>query len=110
MPLLSQHGCTEFRRPVAKAVAMAAAVVAMAFVWAWWARYEQRALLSLPVEERVRIYERSLDSMRVLCGNPKVTGAFQSRCREQALFLAEFPECGADCRTLLENFLPRPTR
>lgn len=107
---VSQHHVTELGKPVARALAIATTIVALAAVWAWWAQYEQRALLSLPAEERVRIYERSLESMRVLCGNPKITGAFESRCREHALFLAEFPECGTDCRALLENYLPRPSR
>ena len=107
---MSQHHATDFRKPVARALCVAAAIVAASLVWAWWAQYEQRGLLSLPAEERARIYERSFESMRVLCGNPKVTVAFESRCREQALFLAEFLECDPDCRALLENYLPRPSR
>jgi hypothetical protein len=96
--------------PALRAVAAVAGVLLAIAAWGWWTSFEERALLSMPEAERSRIYERNLDSMRVLCGTGAETDAFESRCRELALFLSWFPECRTECRALIESRLPKPTR
>jgi hypothetical protein len=91
-------------------------LVAVLFVLAtfaaaeWWGDGEERALLALPASRRVELYQRSVDDMDALCGTPELSDPFAARCRDKATFLARFPECGRDCRTLIEPYLPKPTR
>jgi hypothetical protein len=96
--------------PALRAAAAAIGVLAAIAAWGWWTSFEERALRSMPEAERARIYERNLDSMRLLCGTEAEADAFESRCREQAVFLSWFPECRAECRALIESRLPKPTR
>jgi hypothetical protein len=97
-------------RPLARATMGVLLALIVAAAWAWWSAREQRALLALPPTLRSEIYAHNMDDMRALCSSPATPEAFAARCQEQAHFLAEFPECDASCRALIEPYLPKPTR
>ncbi|GMT97568.1 hypothetical protein KH5H1_16870 [Corallococcus caeni] len=62
---------------------------------------ERRALHETSPQARAALFQRTWEHFHALCEG---TGGrdFLSRCREQAHFLREFPECEVDCRARLE--------
>ena len=96
--------------PLARATVGVLLAVLLAAAWAWWDTREQRALLALPPALRSEIYANNIEDMRVLCDSPATPEAFAARCTEKAGFLAQFPECDDECRTLIGPYLPKPTR
>lgn len=63
-----------------------------------------RAIRSLPAEERRAQFLRTAEELRTVCANPPP--ALWARCQQQAEFLSRFPECDAACRRLVEGFFP----
>jgi hypothetical protein len=69
-----------------------------------------RSLRSLPPPERQRVYQRTIEDLRLLCG-PDRPGALRDHCRELAEIVAPLPECDAECVALVRPILtPAPTR
>lgn len=62
---------------------------------------DRRGLQGAPPEERAVLFQQTLEHFHTLCEGPWASG-FVPRCREQARFLREFPECDATCRARLE--------
>ncbi|WP_044278278.1 hypothetical protein [Myxococcus stipitatus] len=71
---------------------------AMAAVVGWLAS-ERRAVLSLEPEARAAAFQEEWAGFQRLCAGPTHQG-FVPRCREQARFLLNFPECQGDCQEL----------
>jgi hypothetical protein len=84
-------------------------VLLMALV-VWRLGAEQRALSKMPADERRALYTRQLESLKLMCSAPQPEEALRDRCRSDAEFLAQFPECGDDCRAVINPVLSHPTR
>jgi len=100
----------QLRRFAGRSALAVLAAFALVVAIGWLEQSEQRAVLALPQATRVRIYKKSLNDMTALCGSLATADSFTARCREKAAFLAQFPECHRDCRTLIEAYLPKPVR
>ncbi|RKG96670.1 hypothetical protein [Corallococcus carmarthensis] len=61
---------------------------------------DRRRLQGLSPKERAALYQRTSDEFRTLCEGPHARD-FLLRCREQARFLRDFPECDDACRARL---------
>lgn len=81
-------------RPIAIALA---ALIAVG-LWLWFAGSEQRAIRRLPRDQRVALYQRTLENVRTICANTDL--ALGPYCAEQARILLLFAECDASCREL----------
>jgi hypothetical protein len=87
-------------------VATASALLA----WMLWSmNAERRSIARMPAEQRRVIYDHAIEGLRALCREP-VDPTMRRRCREQAEFLAAFPECDAACEELIDPLLRRPVR
>lgn len=93
------------------ALAGLALLVMALFGWALWlGQAPQRAIRSLPPEQRARLYERTIEELITLCEPPVAEGLLE-HCQAQRSFVSEFPECKAECRDILTRqtarFRPR---
>ena len=86
------------------------AALALALLAFWSQGAEPRALKKIPVEVRRALYSRQLESLKLMCPGPPAEEALQDRCRAEAEFLAEFPECTEECRQTVGPILSHPTR
>lgn len=68
-------------------------------------------LRSLPDGVRGATYERALQDIEQICVPPDgLSGPLREHCLEQAQFVMIFPECGADCRRVVDPLLPHARR
>lgn len=81
----------------------------LAVLWMWSRTSERRSLAAMDPAQRSVLFEETHASFRTMCTGPGVDG-LAMRCRSQAEFLANFPECDAACRTELSASLRRPSR
>lgn len=90
-------------------LALAAALVAALLFAYWYSKTaDRRAVRELPDEERHALYLHVLDGFERYCWSPVV--APNGWCREQALFLQQFPECEARCAQIVRRYIIRATR
>ena len=96
-------------RPASLALAVLFTIVAAISVYAWWAGEETRAVRRLPVEQRVGLYQRTMENLKTIC-DPAPGRSMRAFCREQAEFALRFPECDEPCRVIARRHmsLPRP--
>jgi cytochrome b pre-mRNA-processing protein 3 len=87
------------RRARVRRLAFLLAVTTAIAAWFWLAGAEQRALSELPLGDRRDIYARELANLRALCA-PPANSDLSERCRQQAEFVLEFPECDTACQEL----------
>src|SRR5262245_10889720 len=118
----SATGPTSIRRPSGgnetptwrryAVVAIGAILVALAILGLvlWRLGAEGRAIRLLPAEERRALYERTLRTLRSPCGSEKRASGLDEFCRDQAVFILEFPECEAECVSLARSNLPSPSK
>ncbi len=90
------------------ALALFALLVVAYFVWSPGA--ERRAVMSLPEQQRREAFVREYGVLRDVCGRGPRDDALTERCRAQAEFVLDFPECDADCQSLASSHLPQATR
>jgi len=76
--------------------------------FAWRGTADRRALSELPASQRQELYRRVFDDLDQICRPP--SGALDDWCRQQASFLAGFPECDDRCVALTRPFRPSATR
>lgn len=101
-------GTPRLRRTLAWA-GLGVALGGLAAYVVWEEGAVDRAIRALPPEERRAQFLRTEEELRTVCADPPQ--ALRARCREQAAFLLRFPECGAECRCLVERlFPPQPVR
>ena len=81
-----------------RTIAFASAVLIGLGVWLWFAGAEQRAIRRLPRDERVALYQRTLENVRTICASDDL--ALGPYCAEQARILLLFVECDGGCREL----------
>jgi hypothetical protein len=81
-----------------------ALLAALALVVLWQVASKMR----VPDPHRVEMYQRTLETVRSSCAEPKP--AVKSYCRDQAALLLEFPECDAECVALARRVRGEPTR
>ncbi|WP_224368605.1 hypothetical protein [Hyalangium versicolor] len=74
----------------------------------WGLISERRAVEQMNPQTRAAVFQETWKSFQLLC-REGVDSALTSRCRDQARFLSDFPECQADCRQQLDGFY-RPSR
>jgi cytochrome b pre-mRNA-processing protein 3 len=68
-----------------------------------------REVRHMPAAERRALYLRTNETLKSTCAS--VTGpTLKEYCREQADFLALFPECDDDCRARVLQLTSSPTR
>ena len=74
----------------------------------WWGIDRLRAL---PVGVRADAFARAMRDIEMVC-NPPATedGPLGEHCRQQARFVAIFPECASECWRLVDRLLPRARR
>ncbi|MGH7292154.1 MAG: hypothetical protein ACREJT_13130, partial [Myxococcota bacterium] len=66
--------------------------------WVWSLGAEQRAIRRLPHDERIALYQRTLENVRTTCASNDL--ALGPYCAEQARVLLLFAECDESCRQL----------
>jgi len=88
-----------------RTIAIALAVLIAVGLWLWFAGAEQRAIRSLPRDERAALYQRTLENVRTICASSDL--ALGPYCAEQSRILLLFAECDADCRELARLQLGR---
>jgi hypothetical protein len=66
--------------------------------WVWSEGSEQRAIHRLPRDERLALYQRTLENVRTICVSQDL--ALGPYCAEQARILLLFAECDDECRRL----------
>jgi hypothetical protein len=98
-----------FSRKVVAFAIIALAAVASAVGVVAYQRSEAAEVRSLPSAERATLYERTLETLNSTCAHTRGE-ALVGYCREQAEFLARFPECNDDCQQTCRQFFPRPTK
>jgi hypothetical protein len=77
---------------------VAGALVLGVGLWVWCAGAEQRAIRRLPRDERIALFQRTLENVRSTCADDDpALGAY---CADQARILLLFAECDASCREL----------
>jgi hypothetical protein len=110
--VLHGGGVRASRDPIARlmpgfvtlSVAMALAIGAASSSW------RRRGIATLPDDQRLALYARTIEELRELCGERR-PDALRDHCRELASFAEEFTECRIDCRALTGQQLVRePTR
>ena len=90
-------------------VALAIAAAGVLGYELWKEGAEDRAIRSLPAQERRAQFARTAEELRTVCAHPPE--ALRVHCRRQAEFLSRFPECDAACQQLVERFFPpQPAR
>jgi cytochrome b pre-mRNA-processing protein 3 len=65
---------------------------------------EQRAIENMEPQARAALYRETWQGFESLC-QEQVDAALASRCRQQAQFLLQFPECDEACRERLLPFI-----
>ena len=88
-----------------KSLVIALCVLAVAAWWIWSLGAEQRAIRSLPRDERAALYQRTLENVQTICASSDL--ALGPYCAEQSRILLLFAECDADCRELARLQLGR---
>ena len=86
--------------------------LALAAALLWWSlTADVRALRSLPDEQRLAIYNGTLDNLRNTC-DPAPPRSLRDFCRTQAELIVKFRECDADrrCREVARRHLFQPRR
>ena len=91
------------------AVLVALLALCMAALWLWSHGSERRALLAMDPAQRRVLFEETRAGYRTMCASPGVEG-LALRCRNQAEFLRDFPECDGACQAELLPSLNLPTR
>jgi hypothetical protein len=105
---LVDGGSRRLRRALAW-IALALGVAGVASYLVWQQGAEDRAIRSLPAEERRAQFLRTAEELRTVCADPPA--ALRPHCRQQAEFLSRFPECDTACLQLVERFFPpQPAR
>jgi len=90
-------------------VAMAFLVFAVGGSSLWSHHQSRQQLRAIPTEERQVLYKRTLATLESLCVNAQGS-EITEYCREQAQFIAAFPECDATCEGVCRRLAPRPTK
>ena len=86
---------------------MRLAIAGAAYFWS--ADEETRALRQLPAEQRLGLYQRTMENLRTIC-DPAPGRSMRDFCREQAALALRFRECDEACRVIARRHmsLPRP--
>lgn len=85
-------------RFTSRTLLIAGALVLGVGFWVWSLGGEQRAIRRLPRDERIALYQRTLENVRTICASTDL--ALGAYCSEQARILLLFAECDAECREL----------
>lgn len=92
-----------------RAFVAVALFAAGAGAFSWRACGREREIASLAPEARRELYERTMQTLRGACSDPP--GLEVARhCRDEAEFVASFPECDEACRGLVARFATKATR
>lgn len=91
------------------AVAGALLVLLVAGSWVWNRHLSQQELLALPNQQRHTLYAHALETLETVCIHAQGPD-LSEYCREQAQFIAHFPECGVNCQEICRKLAPRPTK
>ncbi|MBJ6760604.1 hypothetical protein JGU66_07495 [Myxococcaceae bacterium JPH2] len=78
-------------------------------VWLWLHSSEDRALLAMAPAQRKALFHETQQGFRLMCLSDAGKD-FIPRCRQQATFLARFPECDTACRQEISPYYPGPLR
>jgi hypothetical protein len=81
-----------------RSLLIACAIAFGAGYWIWSLGAEQRAIRGLPRDERIALFERTLETVRTTCASRDL--ALGPYCAEQARVLLLFSECDEECRKL----------
>jgi hypothetical protein len=87
-------------------VSLALVVVGL---WLWSHHQAQSELLALPMERRHTLYKHTRETLETICMNARGPN-LSEYCYEQALFIAQLPECDANCQDICQRFAPQPTK
>jgi hypothetical protein len=84
--------------------------LAVALALYWNSGAELRAIERMDPAQRRAVYDQAFGELQRLCGvNPR-GDVLEQRCRDQGLFILQFPECDARCQEIARSHLPRPTK
>ena len=86
-----------------------AAIVCVA-LWRWSRDDETSAIRTLPAPDRRALFDGTLRTLASVCDPQRRPTGLDGYCNEQAIFIAQFPECEAACRTLVKGARRPPTR
>jgi hypothetical protein len=79
-------------------------------LWRWSRNDETSAIRTLPVADRRALFEGTLRTLESVCEEQKRPPGLEGFCNEQAIFVAQFPECEAACLALAKGARTPPTR
>jgi hypothetical protein len=72
--------------------------------WFWWATAERRSIQAMPAEQRLALYQSTLETIKRVCLPPAPNrDAFKSYCMQQGDFISYFPECEGACQTMADR-------
>jgi hypothetical protein len=79
--------------------------------WWWVATTDARALRALPDQQRIPLYQRTVETLRNVC-DPAPGRSMRDFCRRQAEIAIAFRECDASpaCQELARRHLSQPHR
>lgn len=97
-------------RKLLVAVALVLMAVAVFAFWAWRSGAEERAIASLPSDQRAELFRRELASFTMLCGQGPRDDELQDQCKEKAKFILVFPECDGACHALAGSHVDQSRR
>lgn len=86
--------------------------VAAVVLWLFGGEHvaERQAIRRLPPDIRRTIFAEELQVFQSLCGEQPRQDALETHCRNQAAFLAQFPECDSGCEQLVRDHFVRGWR
>jgi hypothetical protein len=86
------------------------AAIGCVVLWHWTRDDETTAIRALPATDRRALFEGTLRTLQAVCDAQRRPSGLDGFCNEQAIFVAQFPECEAACRALAKAARAQPTR
>jgi hypothetical protein len=96
------------RRPAFALVIGAAALAAAVAAGQRWSALAQ--IRAISAADRARIFASAFEDLRTACVPVSKPALLADHCRQQARFVALFPECDQRCQSLASRLLPHPRR
>jgi hypothetical protein len=95
--------------PIRRWLAGGVGVAALAALFIYQQTEPGREVRNMPGSERRALYQRTVETLKSTCAT--VTGpTLKEYCRDQAEFLALFPECEDSCRARVLQLTSSPSR
>jgi hypothetical protein len=91
-----------------KGLVLGAVLLGSVGVWLWVQGSEGGGLRAMSPAQREAFYQEAWAAQRAKCLHPDGPRDPESRCRQRAQYLLQFPQCDEACRTELAPSLQGP--